>query len=444
MVSCREDPNLVYDIKLLSAAPGRLTGSDVIHELSGMDLAMKLSYLKGVYFFNSQACQGLTIMQIKGSMFYWLNDYYTVCGRFQRTEAGRPYMKCNDCGVRIVEARCSKTVDEWLETRDCSLDNLLIYHSPIGPELFFSPSLYMQVTKFKCGGMSLGISWAHIIGDVYSASECLNSWGQFLAGLKSYGPLKLTKSPTGLAHSRSPSVGTKEPVSLTRVDPVGDLWVTANNCQMETFSFHLSASQVSQLHSRIRGQSGIAKIPFFESLCAIMWQCIAKAKDGLEPKVVTLCKKDPSNPKDGILSNSQIISSVKADSSVVDADLKELATLLVDQTTEENSQIEEAVEKDNGVFDYVVYGAKLTLVDLEETNFYGLEWNGHKPEAVHYSIQGVGDEGAVMVLPWPKDSGTDGNIGRIVVVTLPENEVVKLRFELRKNGLILEDDYKAD
>jgi hypothetical protein len=171
-----------------------------------------------------------------------------------------------------------------------------------------------------------------------------------------------------------------------------------------------------------------------------MWQCIAKAKDGLEPKVVTLCKKDPNNPKDGILSNSQIISSVKADSSVVDADLKELATLLVDQATEENSQIEEVVEKDNGVFDYIVYGANLTFVDLEETNFYGLEWNGHKPEAVHYSIQGVGDEGAVMVLPWPKDSGTDGNIGRIVVVTLPENEVVKLRFELQKNGLMLEDD----
>jgi len=288
--------------------------------------------------------------------------------------------------------------------------------------------------------MSLGISWAHIIGDVYSASECLNSWGQFLAGLKSYGPLKLTKSPTGLEDSKSPSVGTQEPVSLKQVDPVGDLWVTANNCKMETFSFHLSASQVSQLHSRIWGPSGIAKIPFFESLCAIMWQCIAKAKDGLEPKVVTLCKKDPNNPKDGILSNSQIISSVKADSSVVDADLKELATLLVDQATEENSQIEEVVEKDNGVFDYIVYGANLTFVDLEETNFYGLEWNGHKPEAVHYSIQGVGDEGAVMVLPWPKDSGTDGNIGRIVVVTLPENEVVKLRFELQKNGLMLEDD----
>ncbi|KAJ6298894.1 hypothetical protein OIU76_019955 [Salix suchowensis] len=139
------DQNLVYDIKITSVGPGRITGSDVIHEPNGIDLAMKLPYLKGVYFFNSQACQGLTIMQIKGSMFHWLNEYYTVCGRFRRTAAGRPYVKCNDCGVRVVEARCNKTVDEWLETRDCSLHDLLIYHAPVGPELFFSPLLYMQV-----------------------------------------------------------------------------------------------------------------------------------------------------------------------------------------------------------------------------------------------------------------------------------------------------------
>ncbi|KAJ6298895.1 hypothetical protein OIU76_019956 [Salix suchowensis] len=206
------------------------------------------------------------------------------------------------------------------------------------------------------------------------------------------GPMGLSNSqnhPLGLEGPKIHSVDTKEPVSLKRVDPVGDLWVTANSCKMETFSFHLSASQVSQFHSKNWGH-GIGKLPFFESLCAIMWQCIAKARDGLEPRAVTLCKKDPSNPRDGVLSNSQIISSVMADFSVVDTDLKRLASLLLDQAMKENTQIEEVVEKDNGVFDYIVYGSNLTFVDLEETNFYGLELNGHKPEAVHYSIQGVG------------------------------------------------------
>lgn len=287
-----------------------------------------------------------------------------------------------------------------------------------------------------CGGWSLGLSWAHVLGDAFSAADSLNAWGQFLADLKSYGPLKINEREK----FSSPSLLVKEPLSLKRVNPVGDHWVTANKCDMETFSFYLTAPQVSHIQTKIWPQNTLAQIPVFESLCAIMWQSIAQVRDGLEPKTVTLCKKDPNNPKSGILSNSQIISSVKADFSIVGSDLKKLALLLLDQAMNENKHIEEAVERDDGVSDYIVYGANLTFVDLEEVDLYGLEWNGHKPEFVHYNIQGIGDEGAVLVLPWPTDSGKDGNNGRVVTVTLPENEMVKLKSELKKNGLLLETD----
>ena len=140
-----EQDHLVYNIRLSSVGPGSVTGSDVVHDLSGLDLAMKLHYLKGVYFFSSQAVEGLAIMHMKETMFYWLNDYYITCGRIKRTESGRPYIKCNDCGIRFVEAVCDKTVDEWLEIGDDSLHNLLVYHRAIGPELSFSPSVFLQV-----------------------------------------------------------------------------------------------------------------------------------------------------------------------------------------------------------------------------------------------------------------------------------------------------------
>uniref|UniRef100_A0A2P2L8L2 Transferase family protein n=1 Tax=Rhizophora mucronata TaxID=61149 RepID=A0A2P2L8L2_RHIMU len=143
-----DDQNLIYNIKLSSVVPCRITGSDVVSEPNGVDLAMKLHYLKGVYFFGSQESQDMTITRIKESMFHWLNDYYMVCGRFRRSDTGRPYIKCNDCGVRVVEAQCDKTVDEWLELKDRSLDHLLVYHLPIGPELTLSPPLYVQVTFF--------------------------------------------------------------------------------------------------------------------------------------------------------------------------------------------------------------------------------------------------------------------------------------------------------
>ncbi|KAF8394024.1 hypothetical protein HHK36_020226 [Tetracentron sinense] len=65
--------------------------------------------------------------------------------------------------------------------------------------------------------------------------------------------------------------------------------------------------------------------------------------------------------RNGKLSNNQIISVVKADFSVVESDPKELAALVVEQTMDEKSQIEEEVEKGQGLSDFIMYGSNLTL-----------------------------------------------------------------------------------
>ncbi|KAL0382800.1 UNVERIFIED_CONTAM: protein ECERIFERUM 26-like [Sesamum calycinum] len=118
--------DLVYNIKISSVGPANVTGSDLIYEPDTMGLAMKLHYIRGVYYFGSQAFEGLTTLVIKEPMFTWLNKYPEVCGRFRRTETGRAYLKCNDCGVRFVEAKCDKTLDEWLEMKDATLRNSLL------------------------------------------------------------------------------------------------------------------------------------------------------------------------------------------------------------------------------------------------------------------------------------------------------------------------------
>ncbi|XWS22340.1 hypothetical protein CRYUN_Cryun29cG0025400 [Craigia yunnanensis] len=431
-----EQEHLVYDLRFSSVGPGRVTGSDVVHDFSGLDLAMKLHYLKAVYFFSSQAAEGLTIMHMKETMFYCLNDYYITCGRIKRTESGRPYIRCNDCGARFVEAVCDKTVDEWLEIGDDSFHDLLVYHRAIGPELSFSPSVYLQVTRFKCGGFSIGMSWAHILRDAFSASDFINNWGQYMAGLKLNGPLTL---PTKIEKSDDSTQLAKEPVSAKQVNPIGDLWVTANNCKMETFSFYLSTLHLSSLQAKISGEDRSKRIPPFEAVCAVIWQCIANVREGYEPQIVTVCRKDP-HYDNNVPSNSQIISSIKTDFSVIEADLKKLALLLADdQGLHERNKIEAAVEKDNGLTDYIMYGTNLTFVNLEDANLYQMELKGQKPKFAYYSIQGVGDEGAVLFLPGPPEDSSIENEGkeRLVTITLPEDQVLKLKTELRRGGLLL-------
>ena len=140
-----QEESLVYDIKLSSVGPARVSGSDVIHSPNGLDLAMKLHYLRVVYFFESEVAKGLTITKIKESMFTWFNHYFITCGRLRRTESGRPIIKCNDCGARFIEAKCNKTLDEWLLMKDWPLHKLLVSHQVIGPDLSFSPPILLQV-----------------------------------------------------------------------------------------------------------------------------------------------------------------------------------------------------------------------------------------------------------------------------------------------------------
>ncbi|KAK7359298.1 hypothetical protein VNO77_01251 [Canavalia gladiata] len=435
MVFPQEEESLVYGARLSSVGPGRATGSDVFHNPGGLDLAMKLHYLRVIYFFDSEATQGLTIMKIKEKMFTWFNHYFITCGRFRRSESGRPFIKCNDCGSRFIEAKCNKTIEEWLAMKDWPSNKLLVSHQVIGPELSFSPPVLLQVTEFKCGGISLGLSWAHVLGDPLSASDFINSWGQLMNNLSLKKPFNIPRSiPTP-----GESEPEKDPISAKRIDPVGDHWIPANNKKMDTFSFHLTSSQINYLQAQIWGPS-IDQTSPFESLCAMIWRCVAQVRGGSEPKTVTICRSNPYHKDNDIIGNNQVICKVEAGSecSIVDTDLRVLASMLVDQAVDERKQIEEAIEKDQGVTDFFVYGANLTFLDLEEINVYDLQLKGHKPTFVYYTLQGVGDEGVVLVMPWPKGSTKNGVDGKFVTMILPEDEMVKLKSELKMNGLLLE------
>ncbi|KAK7400081.1 hypothetical protein VNO78_11281 [Psophocarpus tetragonolobus] len=433
------EESLVHDVRLSSVGPGRATGSDVFHNPGGLDLAMKLHYLRVVYFFESEAAKDLTIMKIKNAMFTWFNPYFITCGRFRRSDSGRPFIKCNDCGARFIEAKCNKTIHEWLAIKDWPLYKLLVSHQVIGPELSFSPPVLLQVTRFKCGGISLGVSWAHILGDPLSASEFMNSWGLVMSNL---GPKKVSNIPRPV-----PIVGEgepepeKDPISAKRIESVGDHWIPANNKKMDTFSFHLSSSQLNYLQAQIWGPS-LDQTPTFESLCAMLWRCLARVRLGSELNTVTVCRTDPHKGANDIIGNNQLICKVEAgsDCCIADTDLSVLANMLVDQGVDERKQIQETVEKDQGVTDFYVYGANLTFLDLEETNVYDLQLKGHSPTFVYYTLQGVGDEGAVLVYPCPIGSINNVDAGKFVTMILPEDEMLNLKSELKLNGLLLDDN----
>ncbi|KAG9129714.1 hypothetical protein Leryth_015421 [Lithospermum erythrorhizon] len=441
MVQSKNTESLIYDVALSSVVPASITGEYKTHEFTNMDLAMKLHYINGVYFFqDSEIIKGLTISELKLPMFKLLEIYYPVSGRIRKDEDknyGRPFIKCNDSGVRIVEANCSKTIDQFLalSLNDCVLNDQLVYHQVLGPDLGFSPLVLVQFTRFKCGGMSVGLSWSHVIGDAFSASDFINMWGQILAGQM---PPNSIDATTKTEFTNAQSVG-KSSISfaLKKIEPVGDKWSISNNCNMKKCTFHISSKKMNNLLSKITEKSSsIDKFDPFEVISAVFWISLAKVRGELEPNIVTLCKKGSNNARKKVpipISNSQMISIVKsADSSrIAETDVLELAKILAEKSVDETDLIEELVGEHRGG-DFIVYGTNLTFVSMEELNIYGLELKGNKPDFGNYSFSGVGDEGVVMVLPGAENNTEKDGNGRIVNVILPGDQLASLKDELLK------------
>ncbi|KAJ0810510.1 putative chloramphenicol acetyltransferase-like domain superfamily [Helianthus annuus] len=91
--------------------------------------------------------------------------------------------------------------------------------------------------------------------------------------------------------------------------------------------------------------------------------------------------------------------------------------------------IKKAMERDDELPDFIIYGANLTFVDLSDASFYEMEVRGQKPVYVNCCIDNIGDEGVVLVLPTRKGSLD----GRIISVTLLENQVLELKSVLKED-----------
>ncbi|KAG2698714.1 hypothetical protein I3760_07G162400 [Carya illinoinensis] len=433
--SANNESLLLSNVKLSSVVPATVTGEiNNVHELTDMDLAMKLHYIQGVYFFTRESVEGLTTDKLKEPMFQCLDLYTTVSGRIRRSETGRPFIKCNDSGVRIVEAECDTTIEELLDMKkDRSFQSFLVYNQVLGPDLAYSPLVIMQFTWFKCGGMSLGLSWAHVLGDAFSATSFVNMWAKILSGQMRPKCLQ----PVNLGKSKSPTSVLENLVSTERVNPLGDHWLIANNSKMETNYFQITAKQLEHMLANVGAVDQATEISHFEVLSAIIWKCLSEIREDWGRRIIAVCTSSSHNRENEYPTNGMVLSTVEADFPVAKADISAVIELIAEKRVDGMGMTEEIVEKENGEADYIAYGANLTFVNLEEAEIYGLELKGQKPVFVNYAINGVGDEGVVLVLPGAAKGKAEsgGRDGVTLTMVLPENQFQLLINKLERDWM---------
>ncbi|GKB37885.1 chloramphenicol acetyltransferase-like domain-containing protein [Tanacetum coccineum] len=111
-----------------------------------------------------------------------VSKYHHKC-RFNKDQDGRIEIDCQGQGVLFVEAVSDCVMDEFgdFAPRLEFIKLIPIVDYSLGIESY--PLLLLQVTRFKCGGASLGVGMHHRLADGLSAMHFIKSWSEMARGL---------------------------------------------------------------------------------------------------------------------------------------------------------------------------------------------------------------------------------------------------------------------
>ncbi|XP_028083589.1 protein ECERIFERUM 2-like [Camellia sinensis] len=122
----------------------------------------------------------LLVGWMKLSLGKALEEQPILAGRLRRGEGGKGELEIvsNDSGVRMIEARISTTLEEFLDLkeREDAEAELVFWNDVDDQNPQFSPLFYIQVTNFQCGGYSIGISCSLVLADPLAIISFLRRW----------------------------------------------------------------------------------------------------------------------------------------------------------------------------------------------------------------------------------------------------------------------------
>ncbi|KAK8524718.1 hypothetical protein V6N13_015730 [Hibiscus sabdariffa] len=131
------------------------------------------------------------------------------------------------------------------------------------------------VTKFRCGGVCLGIGFQHTLGDAKSAVHFINSWADIARGLSPAIPPFVDRtlfharvSPTPKFHHVEYDPSPRLKTNDDRPDDLKKSSVSA---------FKITVDQLNALKAKVNTSNG-TKYTSFNVLAAHIWRCASKAR----------------------------------------------------------------------------------------------------------------------------------------------------------------------
>ncbi|XP_012845652.1 PREDICTED: protein ECERIFERUM 1-like [Erythranthe guttata] len=423
---------------ILSVVSSNPTRPGKVHKLSLLDQSMGPHTIHIVFYYGSNPFSdgpmSSDLENFRVSLSDVLDEYPVVTGRLTRgPDGGGWQVKCNDAGVRVLQARVDATVDEWLRSADVDEErDLTVWEDmPLDPS-FWSP-FRIQVNNFKCGGLAIGLSCTHMHADITSATLLIKSWADY------HSTQTLTYPPifTLPTHTHPQNTTTPPPHSPTTN-------TTPPPTKMATVTMKFSGPAVEKCLSGARSQCPDATP--FDVLVALLWSKIAHWQEPHtaddNKRSISICTDSRGNRGQktkiplGYFGNALSFS-------VLTVEADELSSGKLGQVCEyvHRHVVDRAgpgLVDGDGEDPVRVYGPQITcvstehLVDAEkngEAIMYSAVFDnnnnnnknnikGEKPLHVSYSYGNVVGEGLIVVVPT-----AEVGPGRAVTVTLPEEQI---------------------
>ncbi|KAI3686311.1 hypothetical protein L1987_79985 [Smallanthus sonchifolius] len=198
--------------------------------------------------------------------------FYPIGGRFKQDEDGRIEIDCRGQGVLFFEAESDGAVGDFAP-RSEYLKLVPVVDYSMGFESY--PLLIVQVTYFKCGGVSLAVALHHYVVDGPSAMHFLNTWSEMARGLDITFPPFIDRN---LLRPHDPPQPIFDHVEY-HPDPTNSPLQLPSNETKTVFSiFKLTRDQLDALKAKSKEDDNTISYSTFEILSGHVWKCVCKAR----------------------------------------------------------------------------------------------------------------------------------------------------------------------
>ncbi|KAL7193504.1 hypothetical protein ACSBR2_025171 [Camellia fascicularis] len=253
--------------------------------LSEFDHLISIIHAPTVYFYQpfGELTLNSVIHTLKDSLSKALVIFYPLAGRLQRIARGRLQINCNSMGAQFLEAESEAKIDDFGDFCPSSKTRALIPSVDYDRPIHELPMLLVQVTKFSCGGFSLGLSISHILVGGECAGHFISEWARIARGEK---PENFPFLDRTILQLEDPLPTTSFDISDFNPPPL--LIGHSNNTEERNKKtvvamLKLSKEQINKLKNKAneyRNSATSTNRAFtrYESVTAHMWRCACKAR----------------------------------------------------------------------------------------------------------------------------------------------------------------------